>query len=155
MSRDLIYPIANLNVNIRNILRNIVQKVCAALFSRLIQSCSVQVKKELEEREKKRNQLNEHAFHVISGGAGTQYARSVAEVQQNVNERWETLCTQLGVTYKKAEETKYSLRLLEAQLHELNSWMSDVEEKLIAFGIGACELTEIQEQLSLIIVSIH
>lgn len=91
--------------------------------------------------------MNETAFHVISCGSGSPYTEHVAKKQQELNERWRALCQQLGVTYKKAEETKYELKLLEIQLKQLNAWMTQVENRLMTFTVGdTCEITEVQQK---------
>ena len=65
-----------------------------------------------------------------------------------LNERWEALCIQLGISYKKAEQTKYSLKLLEAQLTQLNKWMTSVERQITEFTAGlSCDMDELGQQL--------
>lgn len=91
--------------------------------------------------------MNECAYYVISKAGGTPYAGAVAEKQKHLNDRWRALCQQLGITYKKAEETRYGLKLLEIQLKQLNTWMTEVESRLMGFTVtGSCVLTEIQKK---------
>lgn len=91
--------------------------------------------------------MNECAYYVISKAGGTPYAGAVAEKQKHLNDRWRALCQQLGITYKKAEETRYGLKLLEIQLKQLNTWMAEVESRLMGFTVtGSCVLTEIQKK---------
>lgn len=91
--------------------------------------------------------MNECAYYVISKAGGTPYAGAVAEKQKHLNDRWRALCQQLGITYKKAEETRYGLKLLEIQLKQLNTWMAEVESRLMEFTVTAsCVLTEIQKK---------
>ena len=106
---------------------------------------------DIESHEAVRSRLNECAFHVISRGSDSCYARKVKEQQQQLNERWRALCQLLGITYKKAEETKYGLKLLEIQLKQLNAWMTELEERLRSFTRkGSCEISEIQKQLGML-----
>lgn len=92
--------------------------------------------------------MNECAYYVISKAGGTPYAGAVAEKQKHLNDRWRALCQQLGITYKKAEETRYGLKLLEIQLKQLNTWMAEVETRLKEFAVaGSCVLTEIQKKV--------
>ena len=92
--------------------------------------------------------MNECAYYVISKAGGTPYAGAVAEKQKQLNDRWRALCQQLGITYKKAEETRYGLKLLEIQLKQLNTWMADVESRLLGFAVaGSCVLPEIQKKV--------
>ena len=91
--------------------------------------------------------MNECAYYVISKAGGTPYAGAVAEKQKHLNDRWRALCQQLGITYKKAEETRYGLKLLEIQLKQLNTWMTEVESRLMGFTVtGSCILTEMQKK---------
>ena len=91
--------------------------------------------------------MNECAYYVISKAGGTPYAGAVAEKQKHLNDRWRALCQQLGITYKKAEETRYGLKLLEIQLKQLNTWMAEVESRLMGFTVtGSCVLTDIQKK---------
>ena len=70
------------------------------------------------------------------------------EQRDGLNERWEALCIQLGISYKKAEQTKYSLKLLEAQLTQLNKWMSSVERQINEIsGELSCDIEELRQQL--------
>ena len=70
------------------------------------------------------------------------------EQRDGLNERWEALCIQLGISYKKAEQTKYSLKLLEAQLTQLNKWMSSVERQITEIsGHVSCDIDELSQQL--------
>ena len=74
--------------------------------------------------------------------------REVMEQRDDLNERWETLCIQLGISYKKAEQTKYSLKLLEAQLMQLNKWMNNIERQLGELTTQrSCDLDELRQQL--------
>ena len=74
--------------------------------------------------------------------------RYVTERRDALNERWENLCIQLGISYKKAEQTKYSLKLLEAQLTQLNKWMSSVEQQVMEIsGKLSCDVDELSQQL--------
>jgi len=99
--------------------------------------------------------MNEAVFNLISHWSGTAFTDHMTTKQQEVNERWRTLCQQLGVTYKKAEETKYGLKLLEIQLKQLNAWMAQVESKLMGYTIGdTCEITEVQQKYQELKVSL-
>ena len=70
------------------------------------------------------------------------------EQRDALNERWEALCTQLGISYKKAEQTKYSLKLLEAQLTQLNKWMSSVERQISEISADlSCDMDELNQQI--------
>lgn len=70
------------------------------------------------------------------------------EQRDGLNERWEALCIQLGISFKKAEQTKYSLKLLEAQLTQLNKWMSSVERQTTEIsGEVSCDMDELSQQL--------
>ena len=92
--------------------------------------------------------MNECAYYVISKAGGTPYAGAVAEKQKHLNDRWRALCQQLGITYKKAEETRYGLKLLEIQLKQLNTWIVEVEGRLMRFAVaGSCVLPEIQRKV--------
>ena len=102
---------------------------------------------DIEGHEGTRSTMNECAYYVISKAGGTPYAGAVAEKQKHLNDRWRALCQQLGITYKKAEETRYGLKLLEIQLKQLNTWMAEVESRLMGFTeTGSCVLTEIQKK---------
>ena len=102
---------------------------------------------DIEGHEGTRSTMNECAYFVISKAGGTPYAGAVAEKQKQLNDRWRALCQQLGITYKKAEETRYGLKLLEIQLKQLNTWMTEVESRLMGFTVtGSCVLTEIQKK---------
>ena len=102
---------------------------------------------DIEGHEGTRSTMNECAYYVISKAGGTPYAGAVAEKQKHLNDRWRALCQQLGITYKKAEETRYGLKLLEIQLKQLNTWMAEVESRLMEFTVTAsCVLTEIQKK---------
>lgn len=103
---------------------------------------------DIEGHENTRSTLNESAYYVISKAGGTPYAGAVAEKQKHLNDRWRALCQQLGITYKKAEETRYGLKLLEIQLKQLNTWMAEVETKLREFSVvGSCILPELQRKV--------
>lgn len=109
---------------------------------------------DIESHELVRSNMNEAAYHVISRASGTPYVSMVAYKQKDINDRWRALCQQLGITYKKAEETKYGLKLLEIQLKQLNNWMAEVEGRLSTFAIQGCsELHELQKKLAAIKVS--
>ena len=70
------------------------------------------------------------------------------EQRDALNERWEALCIQLGISYKKAEQTKYSLKLLEAQLTQLNKWMSSVERQISEISADlSCDMDELNQQI--------
>lgn len=102
---------------------------------------------DIEGHEATRSTMNECAYYVISKAGGTPYAGAVAEKQKHLNDRWRALCRQLGITYKKAEETRYGLKLLEIQLKQLNTWMAEVESRLMGFAVaGSCVLTDIQKK---------
>ena len=102
---------------------------------------------DIEGHEGTRSTMNECAYYVISKASGTPYAGAVAEKQKHLNDRWRALCQQLGITYKKAEETRYGLKLLEIQLKQLNTWMAEVESRLMGFTVtGSCVLTDIQKK---------
>ena len=74
--------------------------------------------------------------------------REVMEQRDDLNERWEALCIQLGISYKKAEQTKYSLKLLEAQLMQLNKWMNNIERQLSELTTQrSCDPDELRQQL--------
>lgn len=95
--------------------------------------------------------MNEAAFYLLSHWSGTPFTDHMTTKQQEVNNRWRTLCQQLGVTYKKAEETKYGLKLLELQLKQLNAWMAQVESKLRDYSItDTCEVAEVQQRYKVI-----
>jgi len=95
--------------------------------------------------------MNEAAFYLLSHWSGTPFTDQMTTKQQEVNSRWRTLCQQLGVTYKKAEETKYGLKLLELQLKQLNAWMSQVENKLRDYSFAdTCEVAEVQQKYKII-----
>lgn len=103
---------------------------------------------DIEGHENTRSTLNESAYYVISKAGGTPYAGAVAEKQKNLNDRWRALCQQLGITYKKAEETRYGLKLLEIQLKQLNTWMAEVETKLREFSVvSSCVVSELQRKV--------
>ena len=90
---------------------------------------------DIESHEATRSTMNECAYFVISKAGGTPYAGAVAEKQKHLNDCWRALCQQLGITYKKAEETRYGLKLLEIQLKQLNTWMIEVESRLKDFTV--------------------
>ena len=70
------------------------------------------------------------------------------EQRDALNERWEAVCIQLGISYKQAEQTKYSLKLLEAQLTQLNKWMSSVERQITETSRElSCDIDELSQQL--------
>ena len=93
--------------------------------------------------------MNECAYFVISRGSGTPYAGAVAGQQKSLNDRWRSLCQQLGITYKKAEETRYGLKLLEIQLKQLNTWMKEVEGRVEDFLVAnSCEIPEILRKVA-------
>ena len=92
--------------------------------------------------------MNESAYYVISKAGGTPYAGAVAEKQKHLNDRWRALCQQLGITYKKAEETRYGLKLLEIQLKQLNTWMTELESRLVDFTVARlCVVAEIHKKV--------
>ena len=92
--------------------------------------------------------MNESAYYVISKAGGTPYAGAVAEKQKYLNDRWRALCQQLGITYKKAEETRYGLKLLEIQLKQLNTWMTELESRLVDFTVARlCVVAEIHKKV--------
>ena len=92
--------------------------------------------------------MNESAYYVISKAGGTPYAGTVAEKQKHLNDCWRALCQQLGITYKKAEETRYGLKLLEIQLKQLNTWMTDLESRLVDFTVARlCVVAEINKKV--------
>ena len=100
--------------------------------------------------------MNESAYYVISKAGGTPYAGAVAEKQKHLNDRWRALCQQLGITYKKAEETRYGLKLLEIQLKQLNTWMAEVETRLMGFSVaGSCVLPDLQRKVKEMKVNIE
>ena len=106
---------------------------------------------DIESHEPARSDMNEAAYHVISRASGTPSASVVAEKQKAVNDRWRALCQQLGITYKKAEETRYGLKLLEMQLKQLNSWMAELEARVAAFTVDYCADTHgLQRKLATI-----
>ena len=92
--------------------------------------------------------MNECAYYVVSKAGGTPYAGAVAEQQKHLNDRWRTLCQQLGITYKKAEETRYGLKLLEIQLKQLNTWIAELERRLVDFNVARlCGVADIQRKV--------
>lgn len=90
---------------------------------------------DIERHEATRSTMNECAYYVVGKAGGTPYAGAVAEKQKQLNDRWRTLCQQLGITYKKAEETRYGLKLLEIQLKQLNTWIAGLEGRLMDFAV--------------------
>lgn len=57
--------------------------------------------------------LNESVYYVISKVGGMFYVGVVVEKQKYLNDCWCVLCQQLGIIYKKVEEIRYGLKLLE------------------------------------------
>ena len=105
-------------------------------------------RKEIESHEVERSLLNDYTIQLIDKELGNELVRDVMEQRDELNERWEALCIQLGISYKKAEQTKYSLKLLEAQLTQLNKWMNNVEKQLTEFGTElSCDHNELCQQL--------
>ena len=103
---------------------------------------------DIESHEATRSTMNESAYYVISKAGGTPYAGAVAEKQKHLNDRWRALCQQLGITYKKAEETRYGLKLLEIQLKQLNTWMTELESRLVDFTVvRLCVVAEIHKKV--------
>ena len=103
---------------------------------------------DIESHEATRSTMNESAYYVISKAGGTPYAGAVAEKQKHLNDRWRALCQQLGITYKKAEETRYGLKLLEIQLKQLNTWMTELESRLVDFTVARlCVVAEIHKKV--------
>ena len=105
-------------------------------------------RKDIESHETQRSSLNDYTIQLIDKELGNELVRDVMEQRDELNERWEALCIQLGISYKKAEQTKYSLKLLEAQLMQLNKWMNNVEKQLKDFGAElSCDHNELCQQL--------
>ena len=103
---------------------------------------------DIESHEATRSTMNESAYYVVSKAGGTPYAGAVAEKQKHLNDRWRALCQQLGITYKKAEETRYGLKLLEIQLKQLNTWMTELESRLVDFTVARlCVVAEIHKKV--------
>ncbi|XP_068688970.1 nesprin-1-like [Montipora foliosa] len=103
---------------------------------------------DIERHEAIRSTMNECAYYVVSKAGGTPYAGAVAEQQKHLNDRWRTLCQQLGITYKKAEETRYGLKLLEIQLKQLNTWIAELERRLVDFNVARlCGVADIQRKV--------
>lgn len=103
---------------------------------------------DIESHEATRSTMNESAYYVISKAGGTPYAGAVAEKQKHLNDRWRALCQQLGITYKKAEETRYGLKLLEIQLKQLNTWVTELESRLVDFTVARlCVVAEIHKKV--------
>jgi archaellum component FlaC len=105
-------------------------------------------RKEIESHEPQRTSINDSTLQLIDKELGNELLRHIMEQRDALNERWEALCIQLGISYKKAEQTKYSLKLLEAQLTQLNKWMSSVERQITEIsGELSCDIDELSQQL--------
>ncbi|XP_046859809.1 nesprin-1-like isoform X2 [Xenia sp. Carnegie-2017] len=105
-------------------------------------------RKEIESHEFERSIINDSTLSLFDKEINSELLRYVTERRDALNERWENLCIQLGISYKKAEQTKYSLKLLEAQLTQLNKWMSSVEQQVIEIsGKLSCDVDELSQQL--------
>lgn len=103
---------------------------------------------DIEGHEGARSSMNECAYYVISKAGGTPYGGAIAEKQKHLNDRWRALCQQLGITYKKAEETRYGLKLLEIQLKQLNTWMAELESRLVDFTVAClCVETDLHKKV--------
>ncbi|XP_028409075.1 nesprin-1-like [Dendronephthya gigantea] len=105
-------------------------------------------RKEIESHEAQRTSVNDSTLQLIDKELGNELLRHIMQQRDTLNERWEALCIQLGISYKKAEQTKYSLKLLEAQLTQLNKWMSSVERQITEIsGEVSCDIDELNQQL--------
>lgn len=75
------------------------------------------------------------AVQIISTCPTAPFSEQVKIRYQKISERWEALCKELGINFKKVEEVLFSLQLFEAMLSRLNNWLKGVEEK--AEGLSA------------------
>ena len=88
---------------------------------------------ELERYEHARKRLQGFAVHFVSACPNAPFSEHIRSRQQNINLRWEALCRELGMSYKKVEETLFSLQLFEAMLTRLNDWLGGIEGKAYQF----------------------
>ena len=102
--------------------------------------CTFQVfENELEKYEQIRKRLQGFAIQIMSTGPTAPYSEQVQKCYDVINHRWEALCIELGISFKRVEEIVFSLRLLEAVLTKLNEWLKTMEGKVRKLSI---QLTE-------------
>ena len=102
--------------------------------------CAFQVfENELEKYEQARKKLQGFAIQIMSTGPTAPYSEQVLKDYNVINHRWEGLCKELGISFKRVEETVFSLRLLEAVLTKLNEWLKSIEGKVRKLSL---QLTE-------------
>jgi len=87
-------------------------------------------KNEFEKYDQTRKRLEGFAIQIMSTGPAAPYSEQVKKRCQTINHRWEVLCREVGVSFRKVEETLFNLRLLEAVLMRLNEWLKTVEDRV-------------------------
>ena len=94
-----------------------------------------------------RKKLQDFAIQIMSTSPTAPYSEHVQKRYNAINSRWGALCRELGVSFKKAEETLFGLQLLEAVLTKLNGWLKGVEDKVSLMSVQSTEPDENRQRL--------
>ena len=89
--------------------------------------------KDLEKYELAKKRLGSFVVSIVSSAPNAPYSEHVKTRLHDISRRWQSLCRDLGKSYKKVEETVFSLQLFEAMLTRLNSWLEGIEKRVHEF----------------------
>ena len=123
--------------------------VCKEVVKSLILNllCFQVYKNEFEKYDQTRKRLEVFAIQIMSTGPTAPYSQQVQKRCRTINHRWEVLCREVGVSFRKAEETLFNLRLLEAVLTRLNEWLKTVENRVIQLSAELQESDKSRQKL--------
>ena len=90
--------------------------------------------------EKVREQLKLIAVKVISHAPACGFSEDIRCFILELDDRWQSLCEKLGLTYQRVEETLFLLKLLEEMLNLLEKWLQNVSKRVEQIKLYTCSV---------------